>query len=69
MKETKFQENSYTKTLQLSKTDSPSSEMSLCGRSLPYASCSESSDPQRNDPVNGDGGFDGNNGVANSSCK
>jgi len=43
--------------------------MSLCGRSLLYASCSESSEPQRNDPINGDGGCDDNNGGANSSYK
>jgi hypothetical protein len=52
-------------TTQLSKTGLPSSEMSLCGRSPLYASCSESREPQRNDPIRGEGGRGETNGVAN----
>jgi hypothetical protein len=54
---------------QLSKTGLPSSEMSLCGRSLPYASCSESREPHRNDPIKGEGGRGFTNGVDNSNCQ
>jgi len=38
--------------------------MSLCGRSLLYASCSESREPHRNDPIKGEGGRGETNGVA-----
>jgi hypothetical protein len=54
---------------QLSKTGLPSSDTSLCGRSLLYASCSESREPHRNEPIKGEGGRGVTNGVANSSCQ